>query len=179
MRGTGWKNWKRFKNGETLVIEERTKDLIKNIKQMKTAKGIGQDIQAYLQLIMSVAFLFQKDQTPFRENLQTAIVLIDSLEAENKHWVFGELSDFLIDLISRERLEIIKGFIGELKNISQDTAAIFRPLNYVVRYFEIIYSDEKSAKERESKAQRLLDSITSEIKDPVKEMIGRVKENSA
>ncbi len=164
---------------ELFIIKKNTGDLVRNLKKMKTVKGIGKDIQAYLHFLMSVAFLFQKDQTPFLKNLKAAVNLTEALEAQNKHLVLGELSNFLIEITHRDRLETIKEFIEQLNNISQDIASIFNPLNYIIQYFEILFSDEKNVKTAEAKAQRLIDSITSEIKEPVKDMIECVKKNIA
>ena len=164
---------------EVFIEAQRPGELIKNLEIMKDVTGLGEDTQAYIHFLMSLAFLFQKDQTPFLKNLKTAVKLADSLESQKKHLLLGELSDFLVELISRDRLETTKQFIGQLKNISQDIASVFNPLNHVIRYFEILFSDEKNVKMVEAKAQRLIDSITSEIKDPVKDMIERVKKNGS
>ena len=50
-------------------------------------------------------------------------------------------------------------------------------MNHVLDYFEVIFSSEKDKKTKNNKAQRIIDSITDEIKGPVEKMIEKIKAN--
>ncbi|EFK05424.1 conserved hypothetical protein [delta proteobacterium NaphS2] len=45
MRGTGWKNWKRFKNGETLVLKDREEKIKQGKDEFIDWEQAKKDIQ--------------------------------------------------------------------------------------------------------------------------------------
>ncbi len=162
---------------EVLIKDSRAHDLLDTLKKTLSKKAIEREFRAYINLLQATAFLMQEDRTPFLKSLNKGIKLTANLEAEKKHLILGELSDLLVEIIQRDNLKVIEAFITEIKSISDDIAAIFNPLNHVLKYYKVLLSDQKNPKAAADRAQRVLDSLTSEIKGPVQEMVERVRKN--
>ena len=160
-----------------LIEDSRTQDLLDILKKTLSKKAIGREFKAYINLLQAAAFLLQEDRTPFLKSLNRGLNLTKSLEADKKHLILGELSDLLVEIIQGNNLKVIEAFIIEIRSISTDIAAIFNPLNHVLKYYNVLLSNQKNPKAAADRAQRVLDSLTSEIKGPVEEMVARVRKN--
>ncbi len=162
---------------EIMIRNARIPDLLNLLKKALYLKKTGKHFKAFIRLLMAMAFLFQQDMTPFRKQLAAGTKMITAVREEQMLLIVGELSDLMVEIMSSDNLRIIRTFINEIEKISADIAALINPINHVLDYFEELFSDQKGKKAAADRAQRVLDSITSEIREPVEEMIQRVEKN--
>jgi len=162
---------------EVMIKNDQSANLLKLLRKGSTNKSITEDLKGYLFFLQAFTHLFQQDTTPARRALTKGVKIITTVDDELRHSVLGELSDLIIELVDKDGIEILGRFIGELGCISEDIAAVFVPINHVLDYFNVLLSEKTSRKSAIDRAQRILDSITSEIRGPVEEMIEKVKKN--
>ena len=103
--------------------------------------------------------------------------MIVAIKKEQMHSIVGELSDLMVEIMGSDNFRTIRTYINEIEKISADIAAPINPINHVLDYFEELFSGQKGKKAAADGAQRVLDSITSEIRGPVEEMIKKVEKN--
>jgi molecular chaperone GrpE (heat shock protein) len=133
------------------------------------------DFKAFIHFIRAFAFLYQQDRTPFIKDLNDATEHLEELVEEKKHEVLGMVMDLLTDTLQKKNIRIYRAYVGELRNISTELSGVFRPMEHVLDYFEVIFSAEKNKKAKTNKARRIIDSITDEIRGPVEKMIEKIK----
>ena len=162
---------------EIMIRNARIPDLLNLLNKALSLKKTGKHFKAFIRLLRAMAFLFQQDMTPFSKQLAAGTKMITAIKEEQMHSIVGELSDLMVEIMGSDNLRTIRTFINEIEKISADIAALFNPINHVLDYFEELFSDQKGKKAAADRAQRVLDSITSEIRGPVEEMIQRVEKN--
>jgi hypothetical protein len=57
--------------------------------------------------------------------------------------VLGMVTDFFADTLHKKNIHIHRIYVAELGNISTELVGVFRPMNHVLDYFEVIFSAEK------------------------------------
>ncbi|MBL0699526.1 MAG: hypothetical protein JJV92_01435, partial [Desulfosarcina sp.] len=118
---------------------------------------------------------YQQDRTPFIKDLNDATEHLEKLVEEKKHEVLGMVMDILTDTLQKKNIPVHRTYVAELRNISTELSGVFRPMDHVLDYFEVIFSTEKNKKAKTNKARRIIDSITDEIRGPVEKMIKKIK----
>jgi tetratricopeptide (TPR) repeat protein len=162
---------------EIMIRNSRIPDLLNLLNKALSLKKTGKHFKAFVRLLRAMAFLFQQDMTPFRKQLAEGTKMIAAIKEEQMHSIVGELSDLMVEIMGSDNLRTIRTYINEIEKISADIAALINPINHVLDYFEELFSDQKGKKAAADRAQRVLDSITSEIRGPVEEMIQQVAKN--
>ncbi len=81
----------------------------------------------------------------------------------------------LTDTLQKKTSASTESYVAELKNISTELSGVFRHMDHVLDYFEVLFSAEKDKKAKTNNARRIIDSITDEIRGPVKKMIEKIK----
>jgi Flp pilus assembly protein TadD len=162
---------------EIMIRNSRIPDLLNLLNKALSLKKTGKHFKAFVRLLRAMAFLFQQDMTPFRKQLAEGTKMMTTIKQEQMHSIVGELSDLMVEIMGSDNLRTIRTYINEIEKISADIAALINPINHVLDYFEELFSDQKGKKAAADRAQRVLDSITSEIRGPVEEMIQQVAKN--
>ena len=160
---------------EVLVNDDRVPDILPILDNALSLKDAEIDFKAVIHFIRAFAFLYQQDRTPFIKDLNDATEHLEELVEEKKHEVLGAVTEFLTDTLQKKNIRIHRAYVVELKNISTELSGVFRPMDHVLDYFEVIFSAEKDKKAKTNKARRIIDSITDEIRMPVEKMIEEIK----
>ena len=160
---------------EVLVNDDRVPDILPILDNALSLKNAESDFKAVIHFIRAFAFLYQQDRTPFIKDLNDATGHLEELVEEKKHEVLGAVTEFLTDTLQKKNIRIHRAYVAELRNISTELSGVFRPMDHVLDYFEVIFSAEKDKKAKTNKAQRIIDSITDEIRGPVEKMIEKIK----
>jgi Flp pilus assembly protein TadD/Cdc6-like AAA superfamily ATPase len=160
---------------EVLVNDDRVPDILPILDNALSLKDVKIDFKAFIHFIRAFAFLYQQDRTPFIKDLNDATEHLEELVEEKKHEVLGMVMDLLTDTLQKKNIRIYRAYVGELRNISTELSGVFRPMEHVLDYFEVIFSAEKNKKAKTNKARRIIDSITDEIRGPVEKMIEKIK----
>ena len=160
---------------EVLVNDDRVPDILPILDNALSLKDAKIDFKAVIHFIRAFAFLYQQDRTPFIKDLNDATEHLEELVEEKKHEVLGMVMDLLTDTLQKKNIRIYRAYVGELRNISTELSGVFRPMDHVLDYFEVIFSAEKDKKAKTNKARRIIDSITDEIRGPVEKMIEKIK----
>ncbi len=160
---------------EVLVNDDRVPDILPILDNALSLKDAKIDFKAVIHFIRAFAFLYQQDRTPFIKDLNDATKHLEELVEEKKHEVLGMVVDLLTDTLQKKNIRIHRAYVAELRNISTELSGVFRPMDYVLDYFEVIFSAEKDKKAKTNKARRIIDSITDEIRGPVEKMIEKIK----
>ncbi len=160
---------------EVLVNDDRVPDILPILDNALSLKDAEIDFAAVIHFIRAFAFLYQQDRTPFLKDLNHATDYLKELAEEKKHEVLGKVTEFLTDTLQKKNIQVHRAYVAELGNLSTELAGVFRPMGYILDYFEVIFSTGKDKKAKTKKAQRILDSITDEIRGPVEKMIERIK----
>ena len=162
---------------EVLVDDDRVPDILPTIEDVLSLKGSGLELKSFFSFIKSFVFLYQQDRTPFLKYLKESTKYLNELTEEKKHEVLGSVSEFLEDTLRKKNIHIHRAYIDEVRKIDTELAGVFSLWAHVLDYFEVVFSDQKDQKAKTDKAQRIIDSITSEIREPVEKMIERIKDN--
>ena len=160
---------------EVLANDDRVPDILPILDNALYLKDAKIDFKAVIHFIRAFAFLYQQDRTPFIKDLNDATEHLEELVEEKKHEVLGMVIDLLTDTLQKKNIRIHRAYIAELRNISTELSGVFRPMDHVLDYFEVIFSAEKDKKAKTNKARRIIDSITDEIRGPVEKMIEKIK----
>ena len=160
---------------EVLVNDERVPDILPILDNALSLKDAKIDFKVVIHFIRAFAFLYQQDRTPFIKDLNDATEHLEELVEEKKHEVLGMVMDLLTDTLQKKNIRIHRAYVGQLRDISTELSGVFRPMDYVMDYFEVIFSAEKDKKAKTNKARRIIDSITDEIRGPVEKMIEKIK----
>jgi len=160
---------------EVLVNDDRVPDILPILDNALSLKDAKIDSKAVIHFIRAFAFLYQQDRTPFIKDLNDATEHLEELVEEKKHEVLGIVMDLLTDTLQKKNIRIHRAYVAELRNISTELFGVFRPMDHVLDYFEVIFSAEKDKKAKTNKARRIIDSITDEIRGPVEKMIEKIK----
>ncbi|MFZ2632785.1 MAG: tetratricopeptide repeat protein [Desulfosalsimonadaceae bacterium] len=161
----------------TLVNDCRVPDILPVIDNALSLKDAAIDFKAFIHFIRAFVFLYQQDRTPFLKDLNQATALLKECSEEKKHEVLGAVTEFLTDTLRENNIRIHRSYVAELRTISTELSGVFRPLDFVLDYFEVIFSSQKDKKAQTDKARRIIDSITDEIREPVEIMIEKIKKN--
>ncbi|MCP4681804.1 MAG: tetratricopeptide repeat protein [Desulfobacterales bacterium] len=159
---------------EVLVKDKRVSDMLSVFEKAFSTKDSGDDFRSLMYSLRAFVFLYQQDRTPFLNDLNAMAKHLEKVSEEKRHEILGKITDFLIDTLQKDNIQIHRIYISEIRRISTELSGVFRPMDYVLDYFEVMFSDEKDIKARIDKAQRIVDSITSEIRGPVETMIQRI-----
>ena len=160
---------------EVLVNDDRVPDILPILDNALSLKDAENDFKVVIHFIRAFAFLYQQDRTPFIKDLNDATKHLEELVEEKKHEVLGIVMDLLADTLQKKNIRIHRAYVAELRNISTELSGVFRPMDHVLDYFEVIFSAEKDKKAKTNKARRIIDSITEEIREPVEKMIEEIK----
>ena len=160
---------------EVLVNNDRVPDMLPILDNALSLKDAKIDFKAVIHFVRAFAFLYQQDRTPFIKDLNDATEHLEELVEEKKHEVLGMVMDLLTDTLQKKNIRIHRAYVAELRNISTELSGVFRPMDHVLDYFEVIFSAEKDKKAKTNKARRIIDSITDEIREPVEKMIEEIK----
>jgi len=160
---------------EVLVNDDCVPDILPILDNALSLKDAEIDFKAVIHFIRAFAFLYQQDRTPFIKDLNDATGHLEELVEEKKHEVLGMVTDLLTDTLQKKNIRIHRAYVAELRNISTELSGVFRPMDHVLDYFEVIFSAEKDKKAKTNKARRIIDSITDEIREPVEKMIEKIK----
>ncbi len=162
---------------EVLINDDRVPDILPILDNALSSKNAKIDFKAVIHFIRAFAFLYQQDRTPFIKDLNDATGYLEKLVEEKKHEVLGMVTGLLTDTLQKKNIRIHRAYVAELRNISTELSGVFRHMDHVLNYFEVIFSAEKDKKAKTNKAQRIIDSITDEIRRPVEKMIEKIKEH--
>jgi len=162
---------------EVLVNDDRVPDILPILDNALSLKNAKIDFKSVIHFIRAFAFLYQQDRTPFIKDLNDATEYLEELVEEKKHEVLGIVMELLTDTLQKKNIRIHRAYVAELRNISTELSGVFRPMDHVLDYFEVIFSAEKDKKAKTNKARRIIDSITNEIREPVEKMIKKIKEH--
>ena len=160
---------------KVLVNDDRVPDILPILDNALSLKDAEIDFKAVIHFIRAFAFLYQQDRTPFIKDLNDATEHLEELVEEKKHEVLGAVMEFLTDTLQKKNIRIHRAYVAELRNISTELSGVFRPMDHVLDYFEVIFSAEKDKKAKTNKARRIIDSITDEIRGPVEKIIEKIK----
>jgi tetratricopeptide (TPR) repeat protein len=160
---------------EVLVNDDRVPDILPILDNALSLKDAEIDFKTVIHFIRAFAFLYQQDRTPFIKDLNDATEYLEELVEEKKHEVLGMVMDLLTDTLQKKNIRVHRTYVAELRNISTELSGVFRPMDHVLDYFEVIFSAEKDKKAKTNKARRIIDSITDEIRGPVEKMIEKIK----
>ena len=160
---------------EVLVNDNRVPDMLPILDNALSLKDAEIDFKAVIHFIRAFVFLYQQDRTPFLKDLKAAAEHLEKLVEEKKHEVLGAVTEFLTDTLYKKNIRSHRAYVAELRNISTELSGVFRPMDHVLDYFEVIFSEEKDKKAKTNKARRILDSITDEIRGPVEKMIKKIE----
>lgn len=167
--------WSYFTLFKFCLFNEEFNVIIKKLKSTIKLKEADNRFKSTGHFLLSLSYRFQKDQTPFLSNLKMGLSLLETLSDEERQEMLIAIIDFLVDILNKNTVQNLSEFIKTMNQIPSAITEVLRPLLHVVEYFEAFYSDSKNKKEPMAKAQRVLDSITDEIRGPVEQMIERVK----
>jgi len=149
--------------------------IIKKLKSTIKLKEADNRFKSTCHFLLALSYRFKGDQTPFLSNLKMGLNLLEKVSDEERQEVLIQIIDFLVDILDKDTVQELSEFIKTMNQIPSAITEVLRPLLHVVEYFEAFYSASKNKKGPMAKAQRVLDSITDEIREPVEEMIVRIK----
>ncbi len=134
---------------------------------------------AWISLLHAMVSLSMGDRTPFMKDLKRAAEILESLEDEQRTEIVGELMDFLVRVTYRHALEKVEAYFAGLSQTVQPAASILTPLGYMLDYFKVYFSETQKKGPVGKQAEQVLDRIPSEWRNPVEDMVRRVKEQQA
>jgi formylglycine-generating enzyme required for sulfatase activity len=159
---------------DVLANQTSVSDLLPILDNVLSSKDTGEDYKVFIHFIRAFIFLYQQDRTPFLKDLNDAAEHLNKLTEEKKHEISGLVIAFLTNTLQKKNIHIHSAYVAELRNISTELSVVFRSMDYVLDYFEILFSDEKDKKKQTGRALRARDSINAEIRGLVEKMIEKI-----
>ncbi|MDD3952705.1 MAG: tetratricopeptide repeat protein [Lentisphaeria bacterium] len=135
-------------------------------------------LKARIGLLQAYVNVKNQDSGFFKENLSKAVAILnqaDALKEEDKQDVIGQIFDVLTAVLNQENIKTIRIYLEGIREASEDLGRIFKPFDYVLDYFDAFFAAQIDKKATADRAQRVLDSVASEIRGPVEGMIEKVK----
>ncbi len=149
------------------------KALIKAVELNPTPKT-----KARIGLLLSFINVKNQDNGLFKKNVSEAVFILDQTDAlkeEDQQAVIGDIFDVLTAVLNQSNINAIRTYLAGIREASEDLGRIFKPFDYVLDYFDALFAAQADKKATADRAQRVLDSVASEIKGPVEGMIEKIK----
>jgi len=148
------------------------------LERAMKAHSVDPGFHAWLSLLHAMMSLSMGDRTPFLKDLTRVADILESLEEEQKTQIVGELMDFLVGVTYRHTFEGVQAYLAGLSQAVEPVASILAPFAYVLDYFRTVFLEMKKGP-MGKQAERVLDLVPSELRNPVEEMVRQVKEQQA
>ena len=168
-----------YQNLVELYLTTAVANPISILERAMEAKKVEPGFHAWLSFLHAMVSLSMGDRTPFMKDLKRAADILESLEDEQKSQIIGELMDFLIGVTYRHTLERVEAYFAGLSQAVAPVASILAPLGNVLDYFRAIFLETQKKGPIGKQAEQVLDRVPGELRNPVDDMVRRVKEQQA